>query len=83
MKKHKAAIKKQELVDRLATMLKKSVLSKKEYVSITHLILNLCCFPFMQDAKKDNLNNNTHMIEEAIDNPEELKKIEVNLGIIS
>lgn len=83
MKKHKAAIKKQELVDRLATMLKEGVLSKKEYVSKTHLILNLCCFPFMQDAKKDNLNNNTHMIEEAIDNPEELKKIEVNLGIIS
>jgi hypothetical protein len=38
MKKHKATMKKQELQERLATMLKEDVLSKKEYVSITLLI---------------------------------------------
>jgi hypothetical protein len=34
MKKHKSTDKKQELLDRLATMHKEDVISKKEYVSI-------------------------------------------------
>ena len=35
MRKHKASLKKTELQERLATMLKEDVLSKKEYVSTT------------------------------------------------
>lgn len=50
MKKHKTAIKKQELLDRLGTMLKEGVLTKKEYVSITLFVqliffFSLCRMP--------------------------------------
>ena len=85
MKKHKATEKKQELQERLATMLKEDVLSKKEYVSTPffHFINLMLFLKYMQDAKIKSVNNNSHLIEEAVDNPEEMGKIELKLGIVS
>jgi len=56
MRKHKASLKKTELQERLATMLKEDVLSKKEY-----------------DAKIKSINSNSHVIEEAIDDPDKME----------
>lgn len=40
-------------------------------------------FEYMQDAKIKSINSNSHLIDEAIDNPEEMGKIELKLGIVS